>query len=149
MANTPREWRRNARSRAQRLRAANRRIKFVRRRFKVFNRARPPVRRLVMLGLAVFAGTVLGGAAILAVRPTGLGGGAPNSPVPKLETAKLSERRLEDRIRVIDGDTIEAAGERIRIANIDTPEMPPKSRCAAEAILAGRATSGSHDGGRL
>lgn len=50
-------------------------------------------------------------------------------------------RPLTGQIRVVDGDTIRVAGERIRIANIDTPEMPPRSRCAAEAILAGRAKS--------
>lgn len=38
--------------------------------------------------------------------------------------------------RVIDGDTFELSGETIRIANIDTPEMPPRARCWAEARLA-------------
>jgi micrococcal nuclease len=50
-------------------------------------------------------------------------------------------RPLVGRIKVIDGDTVRIEGQRIRIANIDTPEMPPRSRCTAEAILAGRATS--------
>lgn len=44
------------------------------------------------------------------------------------------------RIRVIDGDTFEMAGETIRIANIDAPERSPRSRCQAEAALAEVAT---------
>ena len=42
-------------------------------------------------------------------------------------------------VRVIDGDTLDIGGERVRIANIDTPEMPPRSRCASEADGALRA----------
>ena len=42
-------------------------------------------------------------------------------------------------IRVVDGDTLDVAGERIRIVNIDTPEMPPKAECASEADGALRA----------
>lgn len=39
--------------------------------------------------------------------------------------------------RVIDGDTFELAdGERVRILNIDTAEMPPRSQCEAERDLA-------------
>ena len=40
---------------------------------------------------------------------------------------------------VVDGDTFWMAGEKIRIADIDTPETHP-SRCALEAELGGRAT---------
>jgi endonuclease YncB( thermonuclease family) len=37
-------------------------------------------------------------------------------------------------LRVIDGDTVEVrgAGERIRLANIDTPETGVRAQCAAE-----------------
>lgn len=42
-------------------------------------------------------------------------------------------------IRVIDGDTIDYRGMRVRIADIDTPEM--RGRCAHESELAARATS--------
>jgi hypothetical protein len=42
-------------------------------------------------------------------------------------------------IRVVDGDTLDVGGERIRIVNIDTPEMPPKAKCASEADGALRA----------
>lgn len=39
--------------------------------------------------------------------------------------------------RVIDGDTFElVGGERVRILNIDTAEMPPRSRCVTERKLA-------------
>lgn len=41
-------------------------------------------------------------------------------------------------LRVIDGDTFETGGMRIRIADIDTPETA--ARCAYEAALATRAT---------
>ena len=40
---------------------------------------------------------------------------------------------------VVDGDTFWMDGEKIRIADIDTPETHP-SRCAAEAALGDRAT---------
>ena len=48
-------------------------------------------------------------------------------------------------VLVIDGDTLDVGGERVRIANIDTPEMPPKSKCAAEADGALRARDGLKD----
>lgn len=41
-------------------------------------------------------------------------------------------------LRVIDGDTFDYGGERIRIADIDTPEL--RARCSTEAVLARRAT---------
>ena len=41
-------------------------------------------------------------------------------------------------VRVVDGDTFDYAGERIRIADIDTPEV--NGRCAYETGLAARAT---------
>jgi micrococcal nuclease len=39
-------------------------------------------------------------------------------------------------IRTIDGDTVEFDGERVRISNLDAPEMPGRARCAREAELA-------------
>jgi endonuclease YncB( thermonuclease family) len=42
-------------------------------------------------------------------------------------------------VRVIDGDTFALAGVRIRIADIDTPEV--RGRCAYETALAARATA--------
>jgi len=41
-------------------------------------------------------------------------------------------------VRVIDGDTFDHGGERIRIADIDTPEL--RARCESEARLARAAT---------
>lgn len=37
---------------------------------------------------------------------------------------------------VIDGDTLRIDGETIRLETIDTPEMPPRAECWAEARLA-------------
>lgn len=43
-------------------------------------------------------------------------------------------------IRVIDGDTVHLPdGERVRVLNIDTPEMPPRAQCDVERDLAFRA----------
>ena len=42
-------------------------------------------------------------------------------------------------VRVIDGDTFDYRGERIRIADIDTPEI--QARCPEEARLAAAATN--------
>jgi endonuclease YncB( thermonuclease family) len=39
-------------------------------------------------------------------------------------------------IVVIDGDTFRLNGERIRILNIDAPEMPSGAKCEAEGYLA-------------
>lgn len=47
---------------------------------------------------------------------------------------------MADAFGIIDGDTFRLGDETIRIANIDTPEMPPRSRCWAEARLARLAT---------
>lgn len=38
-------------------------------------------------------------------------------------------------VRIIDGDTVELDGETVRISNIDAPELPPRSKCWAEAAL--------------
>lgn len=62
-------------------------------------------------------------------------GVSPDQPAPTGDLPPAS-------IRVIDGDTFVMDGETIRIANIDTPETPPRSRCPAEALLAQQATDG-------
>lgn len=49
------------------------------------------------------------------------------------EAASLAAPVRRDDIRVTDGDTFRIADERIRIANIDTPEMPGRARCEDEA----------------
>lgn len=49
-------------------------------------------------------------------------------------------------VRVIDGDTFELSdGERVRIANIDTAEMPPRARCALEEHMALKAKARLED----
>lgn len=62
---------------------------------------------------------------------------SPNTPGVAPSPAAADELR---RIYVIDGDTIEASGERYRIANIDTPEMGGGARCPAERRHGARAT---------
>ena len=42
-------------------------------------------------------------------------------------------------VRVIDGDTFDYRGDRIRVADIDTPER--EGRCPYETMLAARATA--------
>lgn len=49
------------------------------------------------------------------------------------------ERAFPAAVRVIDGDTFVYGGMRIRIADIDTPEV--RGQCASERALAGRATA--------
>ena len=73
------------------------------------------------LGLTTFLGVlVLGVAAMFA---------------PQAEVAEARDNATTiSQPRVIDGDTIEdlATGERIRLANIDTPEIRDGARCTAE-----------------
>jgi endonuclease YncB( thermonuclease family) len=44
-------------------------------------------------------------------------------------------------IYVIDGDTIEAFGKRIRLVGFDAPELGEHAHCGLERMLAARATS--------
>jgi hypothetical protein len=78
------------------------------------------------LGLAVAGGTLLAFAIFFGL-PAGARG---VGQVPLLAPWSLN---------VIDGDTFDYAGERIRIVGIDAPETHP-SRCAYEAELGARAT---------
>lgn len=83
-------------------------------------RRRPPTpTKLLAACGAVFAAIVTAGLAL---------------PIAPPQHAPANGTRI---VRVIDGDTVViAGGERVRILNIDTAEMPPRSRCAAEARLA-------------
>lgn len=45
-------------------------------------------------------------------------------------------------LRVIDGDTFDLVGERIRIENIDAPERGERARCGQERAWADEATAG-------
>jgi endonuclease YncB( thermonuclease family) len=47
--------------------------------------------------------------------------------------------QVTDAVRVIDGDTFDTGGIRVRVADIDTPEV--RGRCAYETALAARATA--------
>ena len=109
---------------ARRRRALNRR----------FGRASPFVwpRRTAPFGLAiacalVFSGVFVGGLAL------------PDMPGPiQIAPAKP----ITASVAVIDGDTVRLPdGDRVRISNIDTPETPPRSRCAEETRLARAATA--------
>ena len=59
-----------------------------------------------------------------------------NGATPPVERATPATPAM---VRVIDGDTFDYGGTRIRIADIDTPEV--HGRCAYETGLAARATS--------
>lgn len=73
------------------------------------------------------------------------------APPPVIETSEPSEFRAPtgagvglrvgagSDLRVMDGDTFAHAGQRIRIADIDTPEVD--GRCPEETALAAKATS--------
>ena len=70
--------------------------------------------------------------ALMGCRPIG-DGAAGSGPALAAERGTVASA---GGFRIIDGDTFELQGETIRIANIDAPEMPPRSRCWAEARLA-------------
>lgn len=61
------------------------------------------------------------------------------------DTAPFVPQTTGQIIRVIDGDTLEVSGETVRISNIDTAEMPPRSKCLAEQRLALAAKAGLED----
>jgi micrococcal nuclease len=65
---------------------------------------------------------------------------APPLPTARREVAVAApaERALPAAVRILDGDTFDYGGERIRIADIDTPEL--RGQCAFERALAARAT---------
>jgi endonuclease YncB( thermonuclease family) len=84
------------------------------------------------LRLAVMLGLLLGLAA------TQVEWRLPSAPLPSFSSADGSLRIDSSAVRVIDGDTFAYAGTRIRIADIDTPEI--HGRCPYETQLAARAT---------
>ena len=52
---------------------------------------------------------------------------------------KLDGPRNPEEITVLDGDTLLVGSEVVRLAGVDAPELPPRSKCWAEAALAGNA----------
>lgn len=91
-----------------------------RRRARWQARGVPRFAGLAVACVAVFGGTVAAGLA------WPVHGG--DAYVDGSRTAQIA--------RVIDGDTVVTAdGEHVRILNIDTAEMPPRSRCEAEERL--------------
>ena len=82
--------------------------------------------RLIVSAVAVFVAVLVGGL----LWPDG------DRPVP-VSWPPLEQAELVQVARVIDGDTFElAGGDRVRILNIDTAEMPPRSQCNEERDLA-------------
>jgi micrococcal nuclease len=61
------------------------------------------------------------------------------APPPLVVDSGPGSKGSAANVRVIDGDTFDYAGVRIRIADIDTPEV--RGRCPYETALAARATA--------
>ncbi len=80
---------------------------------------------------AMAAGGILLGLLVAAAPALPLGAGAP--------AAGAAEAGDPRRVRVIDGDTFDLGATRIRIADIDTPEV--RGACRYEIELAARATA--------
>ena len=62
------------------------------------------------------------------------------SAVGQITTANADAVKAGD-IYVIDGDTIDAVGKRIRLVGFDAPELGDHAHCGLERMLAARATS--------
>lgn len=65
--------------------------------------------------------------------------GAPPSALASVTGATAGHAPIRSAVRVVDGDTFWVGGDKIRIADIDTPETHPP-RCAEEAKLGEKAT---------
>ncbi len=61
-----------------------------------------------------------------------------DAPEPLFTAERGEESLVAGAVRVIDGDTFEVGGIRVRIADIDTPEV--EGRCRHETQLAAQAT---------
>jgi micrococcal nuclease len=92
----------------------------------------PALLALAAANLAVFGAVVVIGL-----------GGVPALKPAEPETLPVHPAQvIIHNVTVIDGDTIRIeGGDRIRIANIDTPETGPRAKCAQEAELARQATA--------
>ena len=82
--------------------------------------------KLLLVCGSVFAAIFVGG--LLLTR---------EETLPSLPVAPAQAPAAFHVARVVDGDTfVLAGGEKVRILNIDTAEMPPRSRCPREEQLA-------------
>lgn len=97
-----------------------------RRRRKRFGVSRGELRLTILLGL-------MGGLAYATFSPESVPTRAERTPLLGVETVQGSRAAV-----VIDGDTFHYGGSKIRIADIDTPEV--RGRCPYETALAARAT---------
>ncbi len=75
---------------------------------------------------------VVGAASVVVLEVLGMLGGGTDDAHPARDRTHLVTR-------VVDGDTLELGGEKIRVADIDAPETHPP-RCAEEARLGEAAT---------
>lgn len=97
-------------------------------------------------GLAAFAIVFAFGASVMAVTDQSTPRAeAQSTQLASAEAPSTSRGRANvttDRIRVIDGDTMEDMREEItyRVVNIDTPETGSRARCTAERNLGNQAT---------
>lgn len=90
-----------------------------------YRRRRPAGQgRLWLLGLGAFAGVFTGGMAI-----TNWSAISALVSGSQSDTISFSSCGLIRRNCVVDGDTFWLHGEKVRIANIDTPETPGSARC--------------------
>lgn len=110
-----------------------------------------PMRRRRRSRLAFWLALAMGGgfAGALAALQLGSGPQARASAAPVIAPDPLAARfglchRGGGRNCVVDGDTFWFAGEKYRIADIDTPETHP-ARCAEEAVLGEAATGRLRD----
>ena len=100
------------------------------RRRRAPSRGRPASVRRGGAALGWLLCLVLTAAAVLIER---LEAPAPAENWARAETRPADAAPAPGAVRVVDGDTLDLGGERVRISNIDAPEMPPKSRCPSEA----------------
>jgi endonuclease YncB( thermonuclease family) len=99
-------------------------------------RARRRHSRTAEARIALWCGLLIGLTGFNAMRLVPLPASAVSAPPPVEDAARGT--RGGGAVRVIDGDTFDYAGERIRIADIDTPEL--RARCDEEGRLARAAT---------
>lgn len=101
------------------------------------HRARRGRGRAAELRITLWAGLLAGLLFFNALQLLGPASSVGLSPLPLVSHGETGRYMRGGPVRVIDGDTFDHGGERIRIADIDTPEL--SSDCGAEARLARKA----------